>query len=300
VALVNCEACGRQISTTAPRCPSCGGPGPASSSASSGQVSASKAATESLGDRGTAGSSPSPGPVNPSRLKRGVRVVVLAIAVLIVLRWIHGSGSDAERYFPLKQGLTWKYRVSATIHSFPVSGEATVTNLAPRSLQGASVVPQTSDMTFGTILGIALPKSMGVVFYVNDQNGVHAIADQESKDVEPKPLLSYILKYPIEVGARWTDRVKTQLLKRDLPISVQSSIVSTTDLVIKPAGSFSDCIRVKEIGKTDADSSGAFVSVEGNAWFARKVGLIKEIYNESGSDSSDKQTLVLELEEFKR
>ncbi len=141
---------------------------------------------------------------------------------------------------------------------------------------------------------------MAVIFFANDKNGIREIAYQESKDVEPKPLLSYILKYPIEVGTRWTDRVKTQLLKRELPISVQSSIVSTTDQVIVPAGAFNDCIRVKEIGKTDADSSGTFVSVEGNAWFARDVGLVKEIYTESGSDSSDKQTLVLELEEFKR
>jgi hypothetical protein len=237
--------------------------------------------------------------MHSGRLRFGAQVAVFVVVALIVLRWIHRSGSAAERYFPLKQGSTWKYRVSATIHSFPVSGETTVINLAPRSLQGATVVPQTSDTTFGTILGIALPKSMGVVFYVDDQNGVHAIADQESKDVEPKPLLSYILRYPIEVGTQWTDRVKTQLLKRELPISVQSSIVSTTDQVITPAGSFSDCIRVKEIGKTDADSSGALVSVEGNAWFARDVGLVKEIYNESGNDSSNKQAMVLELEEFR-
>ena len=175
-----------------------------------------------------------------------------------------------------------------------------VTNLAPRSLQGTTVVPQMTDATMGVIFGIVLPKTMLVVFFASDRNGVRMIADQESTDVEPKPLQSYILKYPIEVGTHWTDRLKTQLLKRGLPISLDSSIVSTTDQVITPAGSFSDCIRVKYVGKTDADSSGAFVTSEGNEWYARDVGLVKQIFSESSGDSSEKQSYLLELEEFKR
>ena len=175
-----------------------------------------------------------------------------------------------------------------------------VANLAARDLQGTTVVPQTTDMTFGSILGIALPKTMMVVFYANDQNGVREIADQENTDVEPKPLLSYILKYPIEVGTQWTDKVKTQLIKRGTSITLENSIMSTTDQVIVPAGAYQNCVRVKSSGKTGADSSGAFIAVEENAWFARDVGLVKQIYSESDGDSSDKQTLVLELEEFKR
>jgi hypothetical protein len=165
---------------------------------------------------------------------------------------------------------------------------------------GTTVVPQTNDMAMGAIFGIVLPKKMEVVFFSSDRTGVRIVADQDSTDVEPKPYLSYLLKYPIEVGTRWTDRVKTQLLKRGLPISLDSSIVSTTDQVITPAGSFSDCVRVKYVGKTDLDSSGAFVSAEGNEWYARDVGLIKQIYSESSGDTSDRQTSLLELEEFKR
>jgi hypothetical protein len=296
VALVNCEACGRQISTTAPRCPNCGGPGPASPSLSGG----SRAVTERLGERTTARPPLSSAPVRPSRLKTGARVVVLAMAALLVLRWIHGSGSSAERYFPLKQGLTWKYRISVTLHLLPVAGETTVANLAPRTLQGLTVVPQTNDTAMGAFLGIVLPKRMEVVFFSSDRSGIRIVADQDSTDVEPKPYLSYILKYPIEVGTHWTDRVKTQLLKPGHPISLDSAIVSTTDQVITPAGSFSDCIRVKYSGKTALDSSGASISAEGNEWYARDVGLVKQIYSESSGDSSDKQASLLELEEFKR
>ena len=175
-----------------------------------------------------------------------------------------------------------------------------VANLAPRSLQGITVVPQTTDTTMGAIFGIALPKTMEVAFFASDRAGVRMIAEQESTDVEPKPLLSYILKYPIEVGTHWTDKLKTQLLKRGLPISLDTSIVSTTPQVITPARSFSDCIRVKYVGKTDADSSGAFVTSEGNEWFARDAGLVKQIFSESSGDSSEKQSYLLELEEFKR
>ena len=298
MALVNCQRCARQISTTAVRCPGCGAPGPAAGAVSGPPTRASGTAPEIVGQHIAESPDPSRGRMNP-RLRTGL-VVSFVVAALIVLRWVNGSGYSAERYFPLKQGLTWKYRMSATIHSFPVSGEAAVTNLAPRSLEGATVVPQTSDMTFGSILGIALPKSMVAAFYANDQTGIREIANQESTDVEPKPLLSYILKYPIEVGTQWTDRVKTSLIKRGTSISLENSVMSTTDQVIVPAGAYQNCVRVKSSGKTGFDSSGAFISVEQNAWFARDVGQIKQIYSESGGDSSDKQTFVIELEEFKR
>lgn len=295
MALVSCRICTRQISTTAIRCPSCGSPGPAATMASAAPTVSSNAPTESL-----AHATPAHSPGRESRLRTSAQVFVLVVLAILVLRWIHGSGSSAERYFPLKQGLTWKYRVSATLHSLPVSGEATVANLDPRGLLGTTVVPQTTDITFGTILGIGLPKTMGVSFYGNDQYGIREVAHQESTDVEPKARSNYILKYPIEMGTQWTDNMKTQVLKPGTPIALANSIVTATDQVIVPAGSYQNCVRVKSIGKTIADSSGAFVSAEENAWFARGVGLVKQIYTESASDTSDKQTLLLELEEFKQ
>jgi hypothetical protein len=41
------------------------------------------------------------------------------------------------------------------------------------------------------------------------------------------------------------------------------------------------------------------VSVEEDEWLAPDVGMVKEIYNEKKSNSSEKASMVGELEEFK-
>jgi hypothetical protein len=64
-----------------------------------------------------------------SGLKMGALVAALAVTALVFFGCLHGFGENAERYFPLKQGLSWTYRVSTTVFSLPISGEMKVTNL---------------------------------------------------------------------------------------------------------------------------------------------------------------------------
>jgi hypothetical protein len=177
-----------------------------------------------------------------SGLKMGALVATLAIATMVAFGCGHGFGESAERYFPLKQGLTWTYRVSTTVFSLPISGEMKVTNLPQRSLGGRMVVPQTTDSSVGPMLGTVLPKQLTVSFYLDDRSGICEIAEQADADTEPKPVSNCELKYPIRVGTRWTSELKTLLLSKDASLSAESTIVSTTDQVVVPAGSYSDCI----------------------------------------------------------
>lgn len=236
---------------------------------------------------------------NHSELKMGAVVAALAVTALVVSGCLHGFGESAERYYPLKQGLKWKYRLTVTEVLFPFSGEARVTNLAPRNFAGRMLTPQMDDVSFGAILGTTLPKQLVVEFYGDDGSGIREFAAQHDTDAEPQPRTNYLLKYPVRVGTRWTDQLKTQLIKKDAAIALVSFIQSTTDQVVVPAGPFSNCIRVKTSGKTAPDSSGAFVSVDEDAWFAPDVGLVKNLYAEKASDSSGQASVVMELEQFK-
>jgi len=234
-----------------------------------------------------------------SALKMGAVVATLAVTALVVSGCLHGFGESAERYYPLKQGLKWKYRLTVTELIFPLSAEARVTNLAPRNFAGRQLTPQMEDVSFGAILGTTLPKQLVVEFYGDDGSGIREFAAQHDADAEPQPRTNYLLKYPIRVGTRWTEQLKTQLLKKDTAIALVNFIQSTTDQVVVPVGPFSNCIRIKTSGKTAPDSSGAVVSVDEDYWLAPDVGMVKSLYTEKSSDSAGQASLVMELEEFK-
>jgi hypothetical protein len=237
---------------------------------------------------------------NHSGLMIGVLVATLAVVALVVSGCLHGFGENAERYFPLKQGMKWKYRLTVTELLFPFSGEDRVTNLAPRNFAGRQLTPQMDDVSLGAILGTTLPKQLVVEFYGDDGTGIREFAAQRDADPEPKPRTNYIIKYPIRVGTRWTEQHKTQLIKKDSDIAVVNLIKSTTDQVVVPTGPFSNCIRINASGRTAPDSSGTVVSVEEDYWLAPDVGMIKSLYTEKASDSTGQASVVRELEEFKR
>jgi hypothetical protein len=237
---------------------------------------------------------------NHSGLKMGALVATLAFAAFIVSGCLHGFGENAERYFPLKQGMKWKYRLTVTELLFPFSGEDRVTNLAPRNFAGRELTPQMEDVSLGAILGTTMPKQLVVEFYGDDGSGIREFAAQRDADPEPQPRTNYILKYPIRVGTRWIEQHKTQLLKKDTDIAVVNFIKSTTDQVVVPAGPFSNCIRIKASGKTAPDSSGTVVSIEEDYWLAPDVGMVKSLYTEKASDSTGQASVVKELEELHR
>src|SRR5258708_27074541 len=89
---------------------------------------------------------------NHSGLKISARIATFAVTAMLTFGCIHGFGERAERYFPLKQGMKWKYRMTVTQLLFPFSGEARVTNLAPRDFAGRTLTPQMEDVSFGAIL----------------------------------------------------------------------------------------------------------------------------------------------------
>src|ERR1700730_1190296 len=132
-------------------------------------------------------------------LKMGATVVILALATMVVFG-CHPFGESAERYYALKQGLKWKYRLTVTELMFPFSGEDLVTNLALRNFAGRQLTPQMDDVSFGAILGTALPKQLVVEFYGDDGTGIREFASQRDADAEPKPETNYLIKYPIRVG----------------------------------------------------------------------------------------------------
>ena len=72
---------------------------------------------------------------NHSGLKMSAALIATFAIATTVVFGCHPFGERAERYYPLKQGMKWKYRLTVTELMFPFSGEDLVTNLALETLR---------------------------------------------------------------------------------------------------------------------------------------------------------------------
>lgn len=157
-----------------------------------------------------------------------------------------------------------------------------VKNLPERQLNGEKVIPQQVDMDGNITL----------TFIVNDKTGIYEYARQGSGEAGPKihSVPEYYLKEPLKPGAGWRIESKTSLLKVQDNINLEYKILSLSEDITVPAGTFNNCIRIKASGNK---SKYAFtlnrrvqIKSERHIWYAPEVGIVKLIYR---ADSEDLQ-----------
>jgi hypothetical protein len=184
-------------------------------------------------------------------------VAALLVAVSLFMPGRGWGDELSESYFPLKEGMRWEYNV---ISDQGATKKLLITNLAPREVSGAKVTPRKQELGGATF--IELMKQ--------DETGVYRYAEQKGENAPPSLItpMECHLRFPVAEGSSW--KMATKL--GNSTVNVSLTIESLSDEVKVPAGTFKDCIKIKQVGENDAGTS-----VMGYEWYAPKVGVVKSI-----------------------
>ncbi len=206
------------------------------------------------------------------------------------------TSSSVVSYYPLKEGVTYVYQLSMKKSGVGSSFKIVVKNLPARQLNGKKVVPQQVNME----------ENITLTFIVNDKTGIYEYARQGQGKTDPKvhTVPEYYLKKPLKPGTGWRIESKTSLLKVQDNISLEYKILSLSEVITVPAGTFNNCIRIKASGNK---TKYAFnlnrqvqIKAERHIWYAPGVGIVKLIYRQDsgalqfGSGSVEMQLISYE------
>jgi len=194
----------------------------------------------------------------------------------------HAWGDELnESYFPLKAGLRWEYNV---ISDQGATKKLLITNLVPREVSGAKVTPRKWELGGSTF--IELMKQ--------DETGVYRYAEQKGEQAPPSLItpMECHLRFPIAEGSSWNMAAKLG----NSTVKVSMTIESLSDEVKVPAGTFKDCIKIKQVGENDAGTS-----VMGYEWYAPKVGVVKSLVTikQKSKEGPKSETRTYQLVSFK-
>jgi hypothetical protein len=207
---------------------------------------------------------------------------IIAAMLLSLLLAQPGTGRCdelSESYYPLKEGMRWEYLV---ISNSTDTKKLIITNLAPREVQGRKVMPRKWDLA-GHVF---------IEFMEKDDSGIYRYAEQAGDQgaptlVSPK---EYHLRFPINEGDSWNMSTKMG----NSTLNVAFTMESVSENVTVPAGTYKDCLKVKQVGGNDAGAS-----VMGYEWYAPKVGIVKSLVtikqkSKDGGISTENRTYQLQ------
>jgi len=208
-------------------------------------------------------------------------VAALLLAVSLFMPG-QGWGDDLnESYFPLKEGRRWEYNV---ISDQGATKKLLITNLAPREVSGTKVTPRKWELGGSTF--IELMKQ--------DETGVYRYAEQKGEQAPPNLItpIECHLRFPITEGSSWNMATKLG----NSTVNVSLTIESLSDEVKVPAGTFKDCVKIKQAGENDAGTS-----VMGYEWYAPKVGIVKSLVTikQKSKEGTKSETRTYQLVSFK-
>jgi hypothetical protein len=185
-------------------------------------------------------------------------IVAALLVCLSLLPFSQARGDElSESYFPLKEGMRWEYTVSSTQGQ---PQKLLITNLAPREVSGVKVTPRKSEMGGATVLE----------FMKQDDTGVYRYAEQKGEKASPALVtpMECHFKFPISQGNNWNLGTKVGNSTVNLTLTIES----LSDEVKVPAGTFKDCVKIKQVGENAAGTA-----VLGYEWYAPKVGVVKSM-----------------------
>jgi hypothetical protein len=214
-----------------------------------------------------------------------IKFIAVAVTLFFLLPGSSCFGETAEKYYPLKEGMTWVYGVTA---SKPGVKRIMITNLAPRELQGQNVTPRKWEVG----------ESVRTFFIAKDDFGVYRYAEQMTATAEPKIITPkvYYLKNPVDKGTYW--EISTRMGEDDLKVNV--GIESINEKVMVPAGTYKECVKLKHEGGAQGDKTG--LSITAYEWYAPDVGLVKSMFTikKKGEDKKEEiESTTYQLESFK-
>ena len=129
-------------------------------------------------------------------------------------------------------------------------------------------------------------------FMGKDDGGIYRYAEHNSENAQPTIITpkEYDIKYPIAEGTTWD--ITTKLGDRNLEVNL--TIESVTDVVTVPAGTFKDCVKIKQVGEDKGNAS-----VTAYEWYAPKVGVVKSLVtikqkSKNGTMTTENRTYQLQ------
>ena len=103
-----------------------------------------------------------------------------------------------------------------------------------------------------------------------DDSGIYRYAEQAGEKAPPSLItpMECHLKFPVAQGNSWNMATKVGNSTLNLSLTIES----VSDEVKVPAGTFKDCLKIKQVGENDAGTA-----VMGYEWYAPKVGVVKSM-----------------------
>jgi hypothetical protein len=206
-------------------------------------------------------------------------ITALTLAVILAMPGQARCDELGESYYPLKEGMRWEYLV---ISDKSDTKKLIITNLAPREFEGKKVTPRKWDLGGHTF----------IEFMEKDESGIYRYAEQVGEKGSPTLVTpkECHLKFPISEGNNWTMTTKFG----NNALNVNFTLESVSEDVKVPAGSYKDCLKLKQVGSNDAGAS-----VMGYEWYAPKVGVVKSMVtlkqkSKEGAIVSERRTYQLQ------
>lgn len=208
--------------------------------------------------------------------------IVTAILLALLLQGPALSDELGESYYPLKEGMRWEYRVTSDKGG---TKKLVITNLRPREVQERTVIPRKWEMD-------------GTTFYylmAKDEGGIYRFAEQTSENAAPTVISpkEYEIRFPVAEGTTWDITAKLG----DGKVTVSLTMESVTDTVTVPAGTFKNCVKIRQVGEDKGNAA-----VTAYEWHAPKVGVVKSLVTlklKSKGGAMASESLTYQLQSFK-
>lgn len=204
-----------------------------------------------------------------------------AILLMFILPGFLGAcGSPTDMYFPLDEGLKWRYDIDVLTMDGPQKKKFLVSNMRPARHDGQT-------------LNVRASADGGYAYYRVDPAGVVRVG--ESAPDSPMQLYAtprLVLPAKADMSTSWINTEFTVTLEHTgppehslnritVPVELQYRIESTDDEISVPAGTFKNCLRIKGVGTT-SKNVGFYVGqtdirVENTEWYAPGAGLVKAV-----------------------
>ncbi len=173
-------------------------------------------------------------------------------------------------YHPLDIGYWWEY-TGSEVHPGAVQPEQEITLIVTclRQIVGAGEVWYELSTEFTG------PGQTRYMYFRHDDQGLLELFRDDTT--------VYKLKTPVQVGTQWLD---------DQDPQHTFEIESVTDQVTVPAGTFENCVKVREEGVDELGEYTVFT------WFYEGVGVVRSEYSDIDPDTGEEVWIYQELVDY--
>ncbi|HEY8516091.1 MAG TPA: hypothetical protein VIS07_11305 [Candidatus Binatia bacterium] len=205
------------------------------------------------------------------------------VAVLVLLVGASACQRTVEHpLFPLEAGRKWIYLITTEPNDGEEPIALQVTTVGPETLEGQRVVRQQ----------IELGDETHFRFMAVDERGVYRYATQSAGEASPTLELGRddLIVLDPQKGSSWRGEAAFSFLDGPDRVPIESVVELTNDTVDVPAGRFPGCVKVRVSGQARVGER--TLTLTEQVWYAKGVGMVKSIVEESESGPEPRSVRV--------